>query len=75
MSLLNAYRSMLTILLTVQCFSVFNSLCSHVGPVLGGKRSSHRARGLQWDEASGPGHRLSEHIGGGDSVEERGQAR
>lgn len=46
-----------------------------VGPVFGGERSSDRACGLQWDEASGPGHRLSEHVGGGHSAEERSQAR
>lgn len=53
---------------------VFNRWYSHVGPVFGGKRSSDRACGLQWDEASGQGHRLSEHVGGGDSAKERGQA-
>lgn len=51
-----------------------NCRWSQIGPVFGGKRSSDRACGLQWDEASGPGHRLSEHVGGGDSAEEGGQA-
>lgn len=49
-------------------------MCSGAGPVPSGERSGDRACGLQWDEASGPGHRLSQHVGGGDSAEKRGQA-
>lgn len=45
------------------------------GPVLGGERSGYRACGLQWDEAFGQGHRLSQHLSGGHPAEERSQAR
>lgn len=75
MPILNTYHSALAQLLTTKTLIVLNWWCSPVGPVFGGTRSSDRACGLQWDEASGQGHRLSEHVGGGDVAEERSQAR
>ena len=45
-----------------------------VGAVPGGAWGGGGARGLLGDAATGPRHRLQEHVGGGDSAEEGSQA-
>lgn len=61
-------------LVNSRCPVLTEHFCALTGPVLGGEGGRDRACGLQWDEAPGQGHRLPEHVGGGDSAEERGQA-